>query len=117
MRHPVSLRTADGSADETLIRVVALLAVAWGGVYLGWRVIDTWEHTEPALFLLLFACELFGWLMLASFCFLSWRIPKSHARPRSTSHTAWTSSSAPTTRASTYSKPPCSGVPASPTHT
>ena len=67
--------------NETVIRVVASLAVLWGGVYLGWRVLDTWERTQPALFLLLFACEVFGWLMLASFCFLSWRIPKS-TRPQ-----------------------------------
>ena len=67
--------------NETLIRSVALLAVFWGAVYLGWRALVTWQRTEPALFLLLFACELFGWAMLASFSFLSWRIPSS-VRPQ-----------------------------------
>jgi cellulose synthase/poly-beta-1,6-N-acetylglucosamine synthase-like glycosyltransferase len=72
--------------NEALIRVIALLAVLWGGVYLGWRVTVTWEHTAPALFALLFACEVFGWLMLAGFCFLSWRIPKSARPPIEQSH-------------------------------
>ena len=63
--------------SETLIRSVALVAVFWGAVYLGWRAVVTWQRTEPGLFLLLFACELFGWAMLASFCFLAWRIPSS----------------------------------------
>ncbi len=56
---------------------MALTAVLWGAVYLGWRVLDTWELTEPVLFLSLLACELFGFVMLAGFCFLSWRIPTS----------------------------------------
>ncbi len=74
--------------SEVLIRAVALVAVVWGGVYLGWRVLDTWERTQPALFSLLFACEVFGWFMLASFCFLSWRIPRSTRPPIARAHSA-----------------------------
>ena len=48
---------------------------------LGWRAVDTWEGTDPALFLLLYACELFGWAMLVSFCFLAWRIPTPKRPP------------------------------------
>lgn len=66
---------------ERVIQIVALIALVWGGVYLGWRALDTWDRTEPALFLLLYACELFGWAMLASFCFLAWRIPASQRPP------------------------------------
>src|ERR1700677_1121992 len=66
---------------ERLIQIVALIALVWGGVYLGWRAIDTWDRTDPTLFLLLYACELFGWAMLASFCFLAWRIPASQRPP------------------------------------
>lgn len=73
--------------NETVIRIVALLAVVWGGIYLSWRAIVTWEHTDPALFLLLFACELFGWAMLVSFCYLAWRIPKSERPPIGRPHT------------------------------
>jgi cellulose synthase (UDP-forming) len=67
--------------NETVIRVVALLAALAGGVYLTWRAAVTWQHTEPVLFVLLFACELFGWAMLVSFCFLSWRLPSSRRPP------------------------------------
>ena len=61
--------------NEGFIRVVALLAALWGGVYLTWRVVVTWQHTEPFLFALLLACEVFGWAMLVSFCSLAWRLP------------------------------------------
>jgi cellulose synthase (UDP-forming) len=66
---------------ERVIQIVALIALVWGGVYLGWRAVDTWDRTDPALFILLYACELFGWAMLASFCFLAWRIPASQRPP------------------------------------
>ena len=67
--------------SEAVIRSVAIIALLWGAAYLGWRAVDTWERTEPALFLLLYACELFGWAMLVSFCFLAWRIPVSKRPP------------------------------------
>ena len=61
--------------NEGFIRAVALLAALWGGVYLTWRIVATWQHTEPFLFALLLACEVFGWAMLVSFCYLAWRLP------------------------------------------
>ena len=72
--------------NEAVIRSVAIIALVWGAAYLGWRAVDTWERTEPALFLLLYACELFGWAMLVSFCFLAWRIPVSKRPPIDRSH-------------------------------
>ena len=72
--------------SEAVIRSVAIIALLWGAAYLGWRAVDTWERTEPALFLLLYACELFGWAMLFSFCFLAWRIPVSKRPPIDRSH-------------------------------
>jgi cellulose synthase (UDP-forming) len=76
-RHRRRLRPAELIRNEPVIRVVAFIALVWGAVYLGWRAAETWDRTDPALFLLLYACELFGWAMLASFCFLAWRIPTS----------------------------------------
>ncbi len=67
--------------NEGVIRCAAIVAVTWGAVYLGWRAIDTWHGIEPVLFLLLFACEFFGWAMLVSFCFLAWRIPPTTRPP------------------------------------
>ena len=60
---------------DLLIRVVAVAAIAWGCVYLIWRLIDSREGAQPELFALLYVCEIFGWLMLSSFTFLAWRIP------------------------------------------
>jgi cellulose synthase/poly-beta-1,6-N-acetylglucosamine synthase-like glycosyltransferase len=77
----VTKRTAGAEAprgfirNESVIRAVALLAALWGGVYLTWRIVVTWQHAQPLLFALLLACELFGWAMLVSFCYLAWRIP------------------------------------------
>ena len=62
------------------MRPVASLALVVGALYLGWRLVDTWHGTNPVLFVLLLACEIFGWLMLASFTFLGWRLPP-RARP------------------------------------
>jgi cellulose synthase (UDP-forming) len=76
-RHRRRRRPTDLLRNEVVIQTVALVALVWGAVYLGWRGIETWDRTDPALFLLLYACELFGWAMLASFCFLAWRIPAS----------------------------------------
>ena len=77
MRHRPTTPRRGLIRREALIRTVALVAVLWGGVYLGWRALDTWDRTDPALFILLYACELFGWAMLVSFCFLAWHIPAS----------------------------------------
>ena len=59
-----------------MVRVFASAALVWGGVYLGWRLLDTWRGSDPVLFVVLYTCELFGWTMLASFAFLAWRIPR-----------------------------------------
>jgi cellulose synthase (UDP-forming) len=80
-RHHRRPKPMDIVRNELVIRTVALIALVWGAVYLGWRAVETWDKTDPALFLLLYACELFGWAMLASFCFLAWRIPASKRPP------------------------------------
>jgi cellulose synthase (UDP-forming) len=67
--------TTDHRRRETLVRVAASAALVVGVVYLGWRMVDTWQGANPVLFAVLLACELFGWAMLASFAFLAWRIP------------------------------------------
>lgn len=72
--------------SEPFIRTVALLAVCWGGVYLGWRMLFTWQRTEPVIFFVLLACEVFGWVMLASFSFLAWRIPGTTRPPGTRPH-------------------------------
>ena len=76
MVSPAQEGRARFQGHDRLLRVVALVALVWGGVYLGWRLLDTRQGTDPGLFVVLFACELFGWTMLASFTFLAWRLPR-----------------------------------------
>jgi cellulose synthase (UDP-forming) len=62
------------------IRIVALLAMLAGAAYLVWRGVFTWNGSQPEMFIVLYASEVFGWAMLTSFAFLAWRIP-SPVRP------------------------------------
>ena len=75
----------DRGRHEGVRRLVAAAALVVGGIYLAWRLLDTWQGANPVLFTVLFACELFGWTMLASFTFLAWRIPL-RARPPIVEH-------------------------------
>jgi cellulose synthase (UDP-forming) len=69
---------------DVAVRVLALVALAWGAGYLVWRPVATWHGAQPVMFVVLYAGEVFGWLMLASFAFLAWRLPVSE-RP----HVGW----------------------------
>ncbi len=64
----------------TAVRAATLVALVWGAGYLGWRITDTWAGSQPALFVVLFVCELFGWVTFAAFGFLAWRVP-ARVRP------------------------------------
>lgn len=67
----------DGSREprDTWVRVVAVVALAWGVAYLTWRVGWTHRQAQPVLFGVLLAAELVGWVNLALFSFLAWRRP------------------------------------------
>jgi hypothetical protein len=69
--------SAEPVRDESVVWFVARLALLWGGLYLSWRAIMTLKGTEPVVFPLLYACELFGWAMLVFLCYRAWRGPKS----------------------------------------
>jgi cellulose synthase (UDP-forming) len=73
--------TRVGEGSDRWVRAVALLALVWGAVYLVWRLDDTRGHTDPVLFALLLACEVFGWTVLAGFTFMAWRIPPPQRQP------------------------------------
>jgi cellulose synthase (UDP-forming) len=60
---------------DRLTRALAAVALVWGAAYLVWRLLETRSGAEPVLFAVLLAGEAFGWLMLASFAFLAWRVP------------------------------------------
>ena len=63
--------------NDRMLRAVVALALAWGAAYLVWRITDTRRGAQPEMYAVLRACEIFGWLMLASFAFMAWRIPVS----------------------------------------
>ena len=58
-----------------LVRLLAVLALGWGAVYLVWRLGWSSHGVNPALFVALFAAELFGWVSLAAYASLAWRTP------------------------------------------
>jgi cellulose synthase (UDP-forming) len=60
---------------DRLARLLAMAALVWGLAYLVWRLADTWRGSQPVMFVVLYGGELFGWLVLASFTFLAWRVP------------------------------------------
>jgi cellulose synthase (UDP-forming) len=62
------------------VRPVTTVALAWGVVYMVWRLLDTGHQAQPVMFWALYAAELFGLVMLTSFAFLAWRLPRS-SRP------------------------------------
>jgi cellulose synthase (UDP-forming) len=67
--------TTSGEGGERLLRAVVAVALVWGTTYLVWRLVDTRQGSQPVLFVVLFACEVFGLAALASFAFLAWRVP------------------------------------------
>src|SRR5580704_14932737 len=78
-------RTGSGTRQyrggDRMARVLALAALVWGAVYLGWREMDTRGGAQPVLFFALLASEVFGWTILAGFTFMAWRIPTAVRPP------------------------------------
>ena len=63
------------------VHIVAVAALCWGAIYLGWRVGWSGAGTPALLFMSLFVAELFGWVSLGLYAFLAWRVPASRRRP------------------------------------
>ena len=72
---PSARPRATGAGRPAVRAAAAVVALAWGAAYLVWRGLDTRHHSQPALFVVLYACEVFGWTILAAFTFMAWRIP------------------------------------------
>ncbi len=69
---------------ELLVRVVALLSLAWGAAYFVWRFGWTGEGAQPVLYVILLAAELLGFVNLAFYAFMAWRVPESSPAPVTT---------------------------------
>ena len=68
---------------ETMLRLLAVLALTWNAAYLTWRVGWTLAGANRVLWALLLACEVYGLFSLAALTWFSWRLP-APARPRAT---------------------------------
>jgi hypothetical protein len=67
MPTPTDLAGPRFEGPDRLLRALAVLALVWGLVYLVWRGWDTGQGAQPVMFWLLYASEVFGLVMLASF--------------------------------------------------
>ena len=63
------------------MQALAVVALAWGGAYLTWRIGWSGRGTPVALFAVLLAAELFGWVSLGFYAFLAWRVRESVRPP------------------------------------
>jgi cellulose synthase (UDP-forming) len=63
------------------IQAAAVAALAWGAAYLTWRIGWTWRDADPVLYAFLLAAEVVGFVNLAFFVFLAWRVPDCGPRP------------------------------------
>ncbi len=66
---------------QRAVQAVALVALVAGAVYLTWRIGWSGEGANVPLYLALLAAELFGWVSLASYAFLAWRVQPSVRPP------------------------------------
>ena len=64
-----------------LTRVVALLAVLLGAIYLAWRIGWTGRGVPAALFVVLLAAEIYGWVSLCLYAYTAWAVPDTPRRP------------------------------------
>jgi cellulose synthase (UDP-forming) len=60
---------------QWVLRAFALLALAWGVVYLTWRVGWSGEGSNPILFTVLLVTELYGFWALGTLAWYSWSRP------------------------------------------
>ncbi len=68
------------AAHPSLLRGLALVALAWFAVYLGWRVIWSWHGASLWLAMPLLLAEIYGIWNLTALTWFGWRIPNA-ARP------------------------------------
>jgi cellulose synthase (UDP-forming) len=66
---------------EITVQAVALLTLAWGAAYLAWRLGWTGKDAQPAMFVVLVAAELLGWVNLAFYTFMAWKVPDTSPVP------------------------------------
>ena len=68
-------------AHPWLLRVTAALALAWGSVYLVWRLFDTGRAVNPEAFYALWLVELYNFVSLVLLAFFGWRWSEPRRHP------------------------------------
>lgn len=66
---------------QALLRGLAIVALAWGVGYLGWRIGWSGEGANPLLFAMLLATEVYGLYALAVLAWFSWSRPPRRRPP------------------------------------
>src|SRR5689334_20202775 len=66
---------------QRLAAAFALAAMAWGAVYLTWRVGWTGDGASPVTFTMLLVTELYGFWALGTLTWFSWRHPQVSRPP------------------------------------
>ena len=65
------------------LRVLAVITLGWGAVYLAWRLLETGRRADPASFYVLWLVELFNFASLVFLAFYGWAWSRP-ARPAAT---------------------------------
>ncbi|MCD9622666.1 glycosyltransferase family 2 protein [Rhabdothermincola salaria] len=73
----VPVRPGERGVGVRARQVLAVLALLLGGAYLVWRVGWTGDGALVWTFWLLVAAEAFGWLSLALYAFMAWKVPET----------------------------------------
>jgi len=73
-------------AHPRLSRAMAVLALAWGSVYLVWRLFDTGRAVNPEAFYGLWLVELYNFVSLALLAFFGWRWSEPRRQPTRRDH-------------------------------
>ncbi|MFZ1156053.1 MAG: glycosyltransferase family 2 protein [Solirubrobacteraceae bacterium] len=63
---------------QTLLRLLAIVALCWSATYLAWRIGWSWHRSNPVLWACLLLAELYGLWNLATLAWLTWdvRLPE-----------------------------------------
>lgn len=59
---------------QTLLRVLAAVALCWSSAYLAWRVGWSWQRSNPVLWVALLVAEIYGLWNLAMLAWLTWDV-------------------------------------------
>ena len=69
-----------------LLRTVVVVALAWGSVYLAWRLLETGRAANPEAFYILWFVELYNFTSLVFLAYYGWRWSEPQRPPSTPGH-------------------------------